>query len=218
MAWFAGSSAQAQLPTDFALSASNGGLPPSGGSATVTIGLSPGTSAIAAVGATLSFDPALVDTTACAVLVGLGACNTSVPGQINVQTVDPAGWSQDVDLFEITFTSVALTNEAPLVVEVIEAYDVGGTLIAGDVVDGALELSVRGDVNCSNTRNVADALFIAQFVVGNRTAITTCPLIDPTSQINTTNADMNRDGRINTLDALRVAQCTVGLFEDCDDQ
>jgi len=208
-------SAQAQTVTDFNLSVSSGGLPTSGGSADVTIAITPGQSTIAAVGSTISYDSTLVTPTNCVTLVGLGACNLDTVGEVSVQTVDPSGWASTTDLFRLTFTAVALADTATLDIEVTEAYDVGGTLIAGEVTDGELMFRVNGDVNCSGTRTVADALFIAQFAVGNRTAVTTCPLPDPVTQINTTYADVSGEGNISTLDALRVAQCAVGLF-DCE--
>jgi len=215
IAFVISTTAQAQVVTDFNLAITDGGLPAAGGSSDVTLGIDPGQSTIAAVGATVTYDDALVAPTGCVVLVGLGACNLDTAGLVRVQTVDASGWASPTDLFRVTFTSVALVDSTPLTLSVTEAYDVAGTLIAGDVDDGELVFRVNGDVNCTGTRTVSDALFIAQFVVGNRDAATSCPLVDPATELNITWADVNLDGRISTLDALRVAQCTVGLF-DCE--
>jgi len=67
-----------------------------------------------------------------------------------------------------------------------------------------------GDANCDSRMSVIDALFIAQFSVGNRTPAT-CPLTDPTSQVNAAAADVSGNGRVSVQDALFVAQCAVGL-------
>jgi len=65
-----------------------------------------------------------------------------------------------------------------------------------------------GDVNCDDRLNVTDALMIAQFQVGLRTA-SSCPLPDTTS-IYLPAADVNQDNVVNVTDALLIAQCTVG--------
>jgi len=67
-----------------------------------------------------------------------------------------------------------------------------------------------GDVNCDNTLDLGDALIIAQYSVGTRTASTGCP-INTAAQINTTAADLNNNGTIDIGDALTAAQCSVGI-------
>ena len=67
-----------------------------------------------------------------------------------------------------------------------------------------------GDTNCDGSSGIVDALLIAQFEVGNRTAAT-CPLADPTSQIYVPAGDVNNDGRTGIVDALLIAQCEVGI-------
>ena len=208
-------SAQAQIATDFNLSVTDGGLPAAGGSSDVVVAITPGQSAIAAIGATVAYDETLVAPTACVALVGLGACNLETPGVVNVQTVDAAGWAAPTDLFRLTFTSIALEDAAPLAIAVTEAYDVGGTLIAGETGDGEIIFRIKGDVNCTNTLTIADALFIAQYVVGNRTAVASCPLVDPITEIYAEYADISGEGTITTTDALLVARCTVGNY-DCE--
>gem|GEM_PF-5322918 len=78
-------------------------------------------------------------------------------------------------------------------------------------IDDPLAAPVQmGDVNCDERSSVVDALFIAQYAVGNRTA-STCPLGDPTAQMNAEAADVSGDGRVSVQDALFIAQCAVGL-------
>jgi len=67
-----------------------------------------------------------------------------------------------------------------------------------------------GDVGCDLEVNVADSLLIAQFSVGSRTLVESCPLADPTSEMGP-GGDVNGDGVINVTDALLIAQCSVGL-------
>lgn len=207
--------ADAQVTTDFVLSVSTGTIPPSGTSSEVIISIDPGQSAIAAIGATVTIDSALVEVSECVALVGLGVCNTQTPGVVNVQTVDPSGWTAPTELFRLTFLSDALTTDAELEVLVIEAFALDGSQVVGGTADGTLNLALNGDVDCDNIRTVGDALIIAQFVVGLRTA-NTCPLPDPTTQIDLTYADATGDGLLDVGDALQVARCTVGLL-DCDE-
>jgi len=210
----AGRSATAQQPTDFALTISDGGLPPAGGTTTIVVSIEPETSAIAAVGALVEYDAAIVQPTACESLVGLGACNIDVEGTINVQTVDPAGWANPTELFSVTFTALALSEDLPVSVQVDSAFDIGGERIAGNVDGGTVTLDLNGDVDCDNVRTVGDALVIAQYVVGIRVE-GSCPLGDPTVEIDLTTADANGDGVLDIGDALQVARCTVGLLT-CD--
>jgi len=72
---------------------------------------------------------------------------------------------------------------------------------------------IMGDVSCDSRLSVRDALFIAQYVVGNRTGATSCP-IDDATEILITTADVNNTGTISVSDALMVAQCTALLPND----
>jgi len=65
-----------------------------------------------------------------------------------------------------------------------------------------------GDVNCDNTVNVTDALFVAQLTVSLRSGSTQCP--PPAGAVYLPNCDVNSDGRCDIIDALFIAQCTVG--------
>ena len=68
-----------------------------------------------------------------------------------------------------------------------------------------------GEVNCSGTLDIVDALLIAQFIVDNRTDVASCPLPNPATDINATSADFNGDGTVTVVDALIISQCDVGI-------
>ena len=63
-----------------------------------------------------------------------------------------------------------------------------------------------GDVSCNNQLTIQDAIFIAQYSVGNRTLSASCPLGDPITEIGP-GGDVNGDGRVSVADAILVAQC-----------
>lgn len=74
---------------------------------------------------------------------------------------------------------------------------------------------LRGEVSCDHSRNIIDALMIAQYAVGNRRSAE-CPLTDLAIQIDSSSADITGDGVVNVIDALLVSQCAAGsLHERC---
>lgn len=70
---------------------------------------------------------------------------------------------------------------------------------------------VVGDPSCNRQLSIADAVLVAQYIVGNRTAHQSCPLPNSASELNVTSADANNDGAITIADAVIIAQCTAGL-------
>ncbi len=68
-----------------------------------------------------------------------------------------------------------------------------------------------GDVNCSVSYDIVDALLIAQYGAGNRTDYAGCPLADPATQLNAAAGDFNGDGATNVIDGLLISQCDVGI-------
>lgn len=70
---------------------------------------------------------------------------------------------------------------------------------------------IPGDVNCSGTVTVADAVVIAQAMVGLRTDSGGCPLADASAHINMVAADGDFNGTVTIADAVLVAQCTAQL-------
>lgn len=71
------------------------------------------------------------------------------------------------------------------------------------------DATIAGDTSCNGVISIADAVLVAQYIVGNRTASQTCPLADPASEINVVAADTNNDGRVSIADAVTIAQCLV---------
>jgi hypothetical protein len=77
----------------------------------------------------------------------------------------------------------------------------------GDECDPILD----GDANCDATRDIIDALLIAQFDAAVRTDAGGCPLAEPTTQLDAVAADVNGDQRTDIIDALLLAQCAAGI-------
>ena len=73
------------------------------------------------------------------------------------------------------------------------------------------DTGLRGDVNCDNQVNVADALITAQYSVGVRTPQNTCPLADQATSVYAPAADINTSDTVNVADALLIAQCAVNV-------
>lgn len=71
-----------------------------------------------------------------------------------------------------------------------------------------------GDANCDGSVRLDDALAIVQFSVGLREGVATCPLADPTTQVSLASADVADDTSVNPLDALLIAQCSVGITNE----
>ena len=67
-----------------------------------------------------------------------------------------------------------------------------------------------GDANCDGNVTIADSLVILQFVVGNRSSVSSCPLGDTAGEIHDHVGDVNSDGAANISDALMIMQCIVG--------
>lgn len=83
-----------------------------------------------------------------------------------------------------------------------------------NVFDGGAEIQdltdlrvMFGDVNCDGRISIADALYISQYSVGNRTA-SSCPLADPSTEANAQAADVSGNGSVSVLDAIFIAQCS----------
>lgn len=80
----------------------------------------------------------------------------------------------------------------------------GGIAVLGDSdVDVTVDVTIlRGDATGDTTVDIADAMFIAQYIVGLR----------PESEINVANAqDAAQDGVLDIADAMFIAQYVVGL-------
>lgn len=128
--------------------------------------------------------------------------NTIGRVRILVTTSEVPGPSGDLLLASIVFHAVAGNGaQTPLDLEVIELAHSDGSAVAHLAQDGLLRVrGLLGDVNGDGRVTGVDALFISQYVVGNR---------QPTDLI-LDNADVNRDGRVSGVDALFISQHVVG--------
>ena len=73
---------------------------------------------------------------------------------------------------------------------------------------------VWGDANCDGLSGIVDALLVAQYSVGNRTAVDTCPLNDPVTEVFVGSADANGDGNVDIVDSLLITRCEVGIANE----
>lgn len=73
--------------------------------------------------------------------------------------------------------------------------------------------SLPGDADCDGVLTVNDSYLVAQYSVGLRTAVTSCPLALPGSEINVSAADVDASGDVNVNDASVIVRCSVGLLE-----
>ncbi len=81
----------------------------------------------------------------------------------------------------------------------------------GDRVGDECDPVLDGDANCDGSRDIVDALVIAQFAVSVRQGVEDCPLADVTSELFVYGADANNDAKTDIVDALVLAQCSAGL-------
>lgn len=209
--WSAGLMPQADAQGgDFELSLSSAVIL-DGLSGDVILSVSPGASEAAALSGSVDYNTAELTATACTTLIGVGDCNIDTPGEVKYTAIDPQGWSVTTDLISITFENTGLpVGESSLTITTTTAVDAGATDLTPDVVPGVVSTVTHGDVNCDNTVTVVDALLIAQFSVGNRTGVSTCPLGDPLTQILEPTIDVNCDNASTIVDALLIAQYSVG--------
>jgi hypothetical protein len=67
-----------------------------------------------------------------------------------------------------------------------------------------------GDVDCDDALTLGDALAVAQYSVGIRAGVASCP-VDLLTQVHLPSSDVDNDGFADLGDALLIAQCTVGI-------
>ncbi len=69
---------------------------------------------------------------------------------------------------------------------------------------------ITGDVNCDDTVDVVDAMFIMQYGVDMRTASTTCPA-SGVNELYEGSCDVSGDSTCNVVDAMFIMQCNVDI-------
>jgi len=72
-----------------------------------------------------------------------------------------------------------------------------------------------GDVDYGGSRQMKDAMMIAQYKMGLRCGSDVCGAPGPNQCIYLPAADVNCNDQVQMLDAMLVAQCVMGLI-DCD--
>ena len=77
---------------------------------------------------------------------------------------------------------------------------------------GASCLGTPGDANCNGLVNAADAQFVLEHGVGSRADGGDC--LVAIDELNAVAGDLNIDGTTNILDALHIAQCSIGVDLD----
>ena len=124
-----------------------------------------------------------------------------------------------ITLAKLVVKLVGCSNQpAVLSVEIkdVRSVDEPSTAIAGDTVAKTL---LRGDARADGTVDVADVLFIAQFLVGLRDAGEDLPgQFTLTHPINAASPKQDSGGdKINIADALFIAQLLATLRDACYD-
>ncbi len=209
--WSAGLLPQAQAQGgDFEISVDSA-VVLDGASGDVTLRVTPGAAAPAAMNGSVAYNDAELTVTACTMIIAVGDCNIDTDGLVKFSAIDPQGWSEISDLFVISVQNTGLASgESPLTLATTTVVDASSLELSGELVSGVISTVTHGDVNCDNAVTVVDALLIAQYTVSNRTGVDSCPLLDVTSEVLVPTIDVNCDGAASIVDALVIAQYSVG--------
>lgn len=177
----------------------------------VALIVAPGASAAAALEGSIDYDAGELTAVSCEPVEPVASCNIDTAGSVLFTAIDPQGWTAETTLVTVTFENTGLAaGEASLTVSTVIAVDGNLGALTPGVVPGVVSTVTHGDVNCDNAVTIVDALLIAQFSVGNRTGVNSCPLGDPITQILEPTIDVNCDGSASIVDALLIAQYSVG--------
>jgi thiol-disulfide isomerase/thioredoxin len=157
---------------------------------------------------TLSYDPKVVHITSVAAGdVGTPIANidnTAGTATIAAYVSTVTGPDSPITFASLELLAVGSSGEtSPLTLGVTTFTDADGTSVSATAESGVFTIGLpglRGDANGDGVVNVVDAMFVAQYAVGNRDA----------STLNMANADANLDGTVNVVDAMFIAQYAVG--------
>lgn len=188
-----------------------------GDSAWITIAVAPAQTQASAIRGSLAFDSNFIEFQNCDALVQWVSCTESAPGTVLFEAVTATQWSEPTDLLRVNVIGTGLVETSVLDVTIEQGLAASTAELSGNAVDAKIGPLQSGDVTCNASVDVTDAMVIAQFDAGTREATTTCPVADPTTQLNERVADFNGDGKSDVIDALLIAQCSVGLTNPfCD--
>jgi hypothetical protein len=128
-----------------------------------------------------------------------------------------AGPTGQVALCDITFQGVGqICQTSPLTLDVEELSLIDLSDPSVTVENGSIHVGAAcGDVDCNGSRQMKDAMMIAQYKMGLRCGGETCGAPGPNQCIYLPAADVDCNGQVQMLDAMVVAQCVMGLI-DCD--
>lgn len=129
--------------------------------------------------------------------------------------VDPAGQLAPFDAGH-ALTRLVGSNQIPcdVTLEMVDITDPGGVSLAVDP-PVSVQTVLRGDARADGVVTIADALFIAQYLVGSRPACT--EIVDTTCLHSVNAASVRQDAdfdRKTIADALFIAQYLVGLRDE----
>jgi len=155
---------------------------------------------------TLSYDPSVVhitDVTSGDVGTPIVSSNNTAGTSTIVAYVSTIpGPDSPIVFANLEILAVGRCGEmSPLTLEITTLADANGTTVPATTENGVFTIAgLRGDADGDSVVNVVDAMFVAQYAVGNRDA----------STLNMANADANLDGGVDVVDAMFIAQYVVG--------
>jgi hypothetical protein len=154
---------------------------------------------------TLSYDPGVVQITdVTAGDVGTPTANinnTAGTAIIAAYVSTVTGPDSPITFANLELTAVGSSGESsPLTLEVATLADANGLPVDATAESGVFTIGLRGDANGDGSVTIVDAMFVAQYTVGNRDA----------SELNMVNADASLDGMVDVIDAMFIAQYVVG--------
>ncbi len=184
----------------------------------VTILLGSQSNAIGSATIDLIYDAALLDVVECsadpATQFDTALCNPNYSSNgVRVTLTSNTGVMMAGSLAEFVFTVTgAGGNVSELLLNAATFTDTNGNPLTTSLRSGSVTIGaevVDGDVSCDSQRNVVDAMYISQYVVGARSAEAGCPLEENT--LDWSQCDVDANGLCNIVDAMYVAQCEVGI-------
>ncbi|HSP54087.1 MAG TPA: hypothetical protein VLS25_00735 [Dehalococcoidia bacterium] len=146
-----------------------------------------------------------------------GFCNFSGPGVVTFSGKSAGGLTgSPLQLGSITFEAADTGGTSPIDVSVVHLADPDETGIAfaqpagGEVI--IQQPLKQGDVDCNNSANSVDALFLLRFGAGLAVAQhQPCPNIGTMLTLAGVFGDVDCSGAVNSVDALKILRFGAGL-------
>jgi len=210
-------------PCEVTVTIGSGEVPPGG---TITVPLEVRAVCEPGLGAyviDVSYDSSIVDPVGCTPdpdgVIFSDDCNQDfAPGVVRCGGFNVTdGLIGQVALCDITFEGVGeICQTSPLTLDVIELSLTNLSEPSVIIENGSIHVGAScGDVDCGGSRQMKDAMMIAQYKMGLRCGSDVCGAPGPNQCIYLPAADVNCNDQVQMLDAMLVAQCVMGLI-DCD--